>query len=148
MVFATLFWLIRPPVPVTPCLSPEAALRELLKEKAHGYTVFNRGGLAEYTAGAVSLRTGTSSVPLMDLLPAEWVQRLTPENLLVSDSEREDRLHELGIDAYVDKKLASDPASYADYLVDLHEAGMVSWDIKAKCTSAPFFVHKRGVIAT
>ena len=79
--------------------SPEAALRELLKEKAHGYTVFNRGGLAEYTAGAVSLRKGTSSAPLMDLLPAEWAQRHTPDNLLVSDAQREDWLHELGIDA-------------------------------------------------
>ena len=55
---------------------------------------------------------------------------------------REDRLHELEIDAYFDKKLASDPVSYADYLVDIHEAGMVSWDIEAKCTPAPFFVHK------
>ena len=36
--------------------------------------VFNVGGLAEYMAGAVSLRVGTSSVPLMDLLPA-WLLR-------------------------------------------------------------------------
>ena len=61
---------------------------------------------------------------------------------LVSDSEREDRLHELGTDAYVDKKLASDPVSYADYLVDRREAGMVSWDIEAKCTSAPCLCTK------
>ena len=100
----------------------EAALGELLKEKAHGYSCFNRGSLAEYCRGAVSLRKGSTSVPLESLLPESWRSRLCPETLLCSGEERGEKMREEG-EPYFDKALQADPWLYADYLADLHEAG-------------------------
>ena len=124
----------------------EAAARELLRAK-WGYHV-GASTVEPFRRESVSLPELDNNAPwLVDVLPAcDRDLLLDVKGKMMKDvaETMESSDHGVPIKPYMDEGLARDKVLYRDFVLELHERGLVSFTRRPKSECTLFFVAKKG----